>query len=47
MIGEPIYLREQFDCTNPTKEDVKKMTEYLESVMDNMQAEVESQKAKK
>ncbi|MBR1569019.1 MAG: 1-acyl-sn-glycerol-3-phosphate acyltransferase [Lachnospiraceae bacterium] len=47
MIGEPIYLREQFDCTNPTKEDVKKMTQYLESVMDSMQEEVERQKAKK
>jgi 1-acyl-sn-glycerol-3-phosphate acyltransferase len=43
IFGEPIYLKEHFDCTNPSKEDLQAMTDYLSAQMDELKLELNRQ----
>lgn len=43
MIGEPIYLHEHFDCTDPSKEEIQQMTDFLSGKMDALKHELERQ----
>lgn len=40
MIGEPIRLSDYFDCKNPSKEDLNKMTEFLSAKEDELEEEL-------
>lgn len=47
IFGEPIYIKEHFDCSDPAKEDIQQMTEYLSARMDDLKRELERQMTQK